>query len=162
LFPEKNPRTFDIDTDIHTNHTNTHSIEKVDMDSSSADTTAIDPTVTTASSEAAAATLPAVANKKIQKRRTSKNKKQYCIPKTIFRDLVREIMQTTAKPSSDGKFYWYSNAYDALQTDTEEYITERFKDAQKICDLVQYKTVQLKHFMPKQESYNTVIMELQL
>ena len=66
------------------------------------------------------------------------------IPKSIFRDLVKSIQK---EQQGGTPYYWYSDALDALQMDTEEYVVEWFQDANNICKLLKHKTLQRKHFL---------------
>ena len=88
---------------------------------------------------------PGTEKKIIAKRtRHNRNKKLFYIPKRNFRNLVREIAQ---KQKTEVDLSWFSQAFDALQTDAEEFLTEKFINAGKICELVETKTLQLKHFL---------------
>lgn len=68
-----------------------------------------------------------------------KQKKTLAIPKKIFKALVKELQD------KDKKIYWYNNAYDALQTDTEEYIVDMFTKASKLAQLSKNKTLHIHH-----------------
>jgi histone H3/H4 len=74
----------------------------------------------------------------------NKSRKLFYIPKRNFRNLVREIAN---QQNNNVDLSWFSQAFDALQTDAEEYLTEKFINASKICDLLETKTLQLKHFL---------------
>lgn len=95
-------------------------------------------------------TQPAVGTK--PKTRSHKApQRNFSIPKTIFREYVRGVMARQNK-DSDQQMYWYTEALDALQTDTEEFLTERFSEANKIRQLLKQKTLQSKHFLGESAS----------
>lgn len=79
----------------------------------------------------------------------NKQTQKFSIPKTIFRRLVKQIMREQIDHGTllREPRAWYDKAMDALQTDTEEYITEKFQEAAEVCDLVGQKTVQHKYFL---------------
>lgn len=66
----------------------------------------------------------------------------HCIPKKIFRAIVKDILTS----QTDKKLYWYTDAYNALQTDMEAYIIEQFEKANKLTQLSKNKTLHIQHF----------------
>lgn len=83
-------------------------------------------------------------------------KKSFDIPRKIFRDLVKEI-NNECNPD----IYWYNDAYDALQTDTEEFIIEKFRKAQDMTKLTKNKTIQKRHFITNIHDTNTHLVREQ-
>jgi histone H3/H4 len=81
-----------------------------------------------------------------------KRKSPYVLPRAIFRKIVKEIVQEN---KSGDRVCIYADAYEALQTVSEDFITQRFYNANVICDLMKNKTLQSKHFVKFVECPNS-------
>lgn len=87
-------------------------------------------------------------------KRSQSKKNAHTIPRKIFRSVARELMQKF-QSQSGGHHGWYNDALEALQTDAEEYLVDRFKNAQDLCSLTKTKTVNIQHFQYGHKKQNT-------
>ena len=86
--------------------------------------------------------------------RKQRSKQVISIPRAIFKRVIKSLMEP-----QHTKIKWFKGAIDALQMDSEEFVVERFEQAQHMCELFDSKTIKAKHFLPKIRQVPVLIEE---
>ena len=77
------------------------------------------------------------------KPKRARQQPEFCVPKSIFKRIVKSIMDETFGLYTHK--YWTVQALKALQTETEQYVIELLQHGDAICRGNNHKTLLVKH-----------------